>query len=150
MRCLVETKGADEALVIVSRRVPQAFLCLLTALRFHGLTTQAPFEVWVGIGNKDHVPRLDWPPLRVVRFSGLGLETGIEIHAGKDASMRVTSVVRTVVDCFKFRNKVGLDVAMEAIRQVHQERRASMDELWRCARLFRMANVMRSYLDMLA
>lgn len=142
--------GANEALVIVSRRVPQAFFCLLTALRFHGLTTQAPFEVWIGIGNKDHVPRLEWPSLRVVRFSGVGLGAGIEIHAGKDAPMRVTSVARTVVDCFKFRNKIGLDVAMEALRQVHQERRVTMDELWRYARMFRMANVMRPYLDTLA
>lgn len=140
----------DEALVVVAKRAPNTFFCLLTALRFHGLTTQAPFEVWIGIGNKDRAPRLDWPSLRVVRYSGMGLEAGIETHQGSDASMRVSGVARTVVDCFKFRNKIGLDVALEALRQVHHERRVSVDELWRYGRMFRVAKVMRPYLEALA
>jgi predicted transcriptional regulator of viral defense system len=137
----------DEALEIVAQRAPQAFFCLLTALRFHALTTQAPSEVWIGIGTRDRVPRLDWPQLQAVRYSGIALETGIEAHDRGRVALRVTSVARTVVDCFKFRNRIGLDLALESLRETVRERRASIDEVWRQARLLRMANVMRPYLE---
>ncbi|GAB2612247.1 type IV toxin-antitoxin system AbiEi family antitoxin domain-containing protein [Novilysobacter erysipheiresistens] len=142
--------ASDEALVIVARRAPQAIFCLLTALRFHGLTTQAPFEIWLGIGHKDRAPHLDWPPLRVVRFSGTSLVAGVETREVDDVPIRVTGVARTVADCFKFRNKIGVDVAMEALREVRRSKQASMDDLWHFAQVCRVAKVMRPYLEALS
>lgn len=134
----------------VARRHPQAIVCLLSALRVHGLTTQSPFELWVAIPNKSRAPRIDYPPLRVVRFSGVGLTDGIEEHAIDGVVVRVTSVARTVADCFKFRNKIGLDVALEALREAWAARRVTMDDLWRYAVQCRVANVMRPYLESLS
>jgi predicted transcriptional regulator of viral defense system len=135
------------ALVAVAKRVPRALFCLLTALRFHELTTQAPFEVWIAIGNKDHPPRIDYPPLRTVRFSKPALEAGVQTYRAEGTSLRVTSVAKTVTDCFKFRNKVGLDVAIEALREARRAKKASADDLWRFAKINRVANVMRPYLE---
>lgn len=137
------------ALAEVARKHPQAIVCLLSALRFHDLTTQSPFEVWLAIPNKARAPKMDYPPLRVVRFSGSALSEGVEKHVIDGVPVRVTNVARTVADCFKFRNKVGLDVALEALQEVWHAKRVSMDELWRCAALCRMANVMRPYLESL-
>lgn len=137
----------DEALVVVAQRKPEGFFCLLTALRFHNLTTQAPGAIWLGLGPGQHVPKLDWPALRVVRYSGAGLTAGIETHVRDGIPLRVTSVARTVVDCFKFRNKIGLDIALEALEQARRERLARNDEIWRLATALRMANVMRPYME---
>lgn len=142
--------GADDGILIAATRAPNAIFCLLTALRIHGITTQAPFELWIGIGNKDRAPRLEWPPLRVVRFTGESLEAGVEVHDVAGVPVRVTGVARTVVDCFKFRNKIGLDVAIEALRDAHTGKKTSMNELWHYATLLRVANVMRPYLAALA
>lgn len=133
----------------VARRHPQAVVCLLSALRLHGLTTQSPFELWLAIPNKSRAPKIDYPPLRIVRFSGVGLTDGVEEHRIDGVAVRVTSVARTVADCFKFRNKIGLDVALEALREALAERRVTMDELWRCAIQCRVANVMRPYMESL-
>lgn len=142
--------GEHSALVAVAKRAPGVVFCLLTALRIHDLTTQAPFEVWIAIGNKDHPPRLDYPPLRTVRFSVAALAAGVETHRVDGAEVRVTSVAKTVADCFKFRNKIGLDVALEALREARRARKASADELWRYARINRVTNVMRPYLEAVA
>ncbi len=142
--------GADEGILVVAERMPEARLCLLTALRLHGLTTQAPFEVWVAIGNKDRPPRLDWPPLRVVRFSGEALTAGLETRTMGSKQVRVTTVAKTVADCFKFRNLVGLDVAIEALRESLRTRAASVDELWKYAAICRVTMIMRPYLEALA
>lgn len=142
--------GEHGALVAVAKRTPGVLFCLLTALRFHELTTQAPFEVWIAIGNKEHPPRLDYPPLRTVRFSEAALAAGVETHKVDGTQVRVTSVAKTVADCFKFRNKIGLDVALEALREARRTKKASVDELWQYAKLNRVANVMRPYLEALA
>jgi len=142
--------GEHGALVTVAKRVPEALFCLLTALRLHELTTQAPFEVWIAIGNKDHPPRMDYPSLRTVRFSKIALEEGVEIKRVDGTKVRVTSVPKTVTDCFKFRNKVGLDVALEALREARRTKKASADDLWRFAKINRVANVMRPYLEAVA
>ena len=134
----------------VARKHPQAIVCLLSALRAHGLTTQSPFELWVAIPNKSRAPRIDYPPLRVFRFSGVGLTDGVEEHLIDGVVVRVTSVARTVADCFKFRNKIGLDVALEALREAWAARRVTMDELWRYAVQCRVANVMRPYMESLS
>ena len=137
------------ALAEVARKHPQAIVCLLSALRFHDLTTQSPFEVWLAIPNKARAPKMDYPPLRIVRFSGAALTHGLEDHVVDGVPVRVTSVARTVADCFKFRNKIGLDVALEALQEAWRTRRVSMDELWRYATLCRVANVMRPYMESL-
>jgi len=134
----------------VARKHPHAIVCLLSALRFHDLTTQSPFEVWLAIPNKARAPKMDYPPLRIVRFSGEALTVGVEEHVIDGVPVRVTSVARTVADCFKFRNKIGLDVALEALQEAWRAKRVSMDELWRYATLCRVANVMRPYMESLA
>jgi predicted transcriptional regulator of viral defense system len=142
--------GEHQSLVEACKRVPHGVVCLLSALRFHRLTTQAPFEVWLGINDKAWRPRVDYPPLRIVRFSGPGLTTGIEEHVIQGVTVRVTNPARTVVDCFKYRNKIGLDVALEALRDCRRQKKATMDELYRVAQSRRMANVMRPYLEAMA
>lgn len=137
----------NSALVAVAKRAPGVVFCLLTALRFHELTTQSPFEVWIAIANKDHPPRLDYPPLRTVRFSEASLRHGVEVKRVEGVPLRITSPAKTVADCFKFRTKVGLDVALEALREVLRDRKATVDDLWRCAEVNRVANVMRPYLE---
>lgn len=146
---MVQADG-DEGVLVVAERIPDVRLCLLTALRLHGLTTQAPFEVWIAIGNKDRAPRLDWPSLRVVRFSGEALAAGLESRRIGGRQVRVTNVAKTVADCFKFRNLVGLDVAIEALRDALRARATTVDELWKYARICRVAKLMRPYLEALA
>ena len=142
--------GEHGALVTVAKRAPGVVFCLLTALRIHDLTTQAPFEVWIAIGNKAHPPRLDYPPLRTMRFGDSALAAGVETRKIDGMAVRVTSVAKTVADCFKFRNKIGLDVALEALREARRTKMASADELWRFAKVNRVANVMRPYLEAVA
>ncbi len=142
--------SAHGSLAEVARRVPKGVVCLLSALRFHGLTTQAPFEVWLAIENKAIAPKLDYPPLRIVRFSGAALTEGVEEHLVDGVTIRVTGVAKTVADCFKYRNKIGLDVALEALREAWQDKRMNSDDLWRYSKVCRVANVIRPYLDSLA
>ena len=145
------------ALAEVACRHPRAVVCLLSALRFHELTTQAPFEVWLAIPSKARPPRLDDPPLRIVRFSEPALIEGVEEHRIDGVPVRITGVARTVADCFKYRHKIGLDVALEALKEVlrvpggqgGRADRVSIDELWRYAELDRVAKVMRPYLECL-
>ena len=138
---------SETELITVAARAPRVVFCLLTALRLHELTTQAPSEVWIAIGNKDHPPRLDHPPLRVIRFSEESLGAGVEVMRRDGVPIRVTNVAKTLADCFKFRSRIGLDVALEALREARARRRFSQDELWRYARINRVANVMRPYLE---
>ena len=128
---------------------PSVLVCLLSALQFHGLTTQSPFEIWVAIANKARPPKMDYPPLRIVRFSGDALTAEVEEHQVDGVTVRVTSVAKTVADCFKYRNKIGLDVALEALREAWHAKRVKMDDLWHCAQVCRVANVMRPYLEAL-
>lgn len=134
----------------VARQVPNSRICLLSALQFHGLTSQAPFEVWVAIHPKARRPKLDWPPVRIVRFSGAALLDGAESHRLDGVEVLVYGPAKTVADCFKYRNKIGIDVALEALRSAWKERRVSMDDLWHFARVCRVGRVMRPYLESLA
>ncbi len=142
--------GEHGALVTVAQRASNVVFCLLTALRIHELTTQAPFEVWIAIGNKAHAPRMDYPTLRTMRFSDSSLAAGVETRKIDGVTVRVTSVAKTVADCFKFRNKIGLDVALEALREARRAKKASAEELWRYAKVNRVTNVMRPYLEAVA
>ncbi len=146
------TDGAwteNHSLAEVCKYVPHGVICLPSALAFHNLTTQNPSRVWVAISPKKHRPRLDYPPLRVVRFSGAALTEGVETHTIEGVPVRVYNPAKTVADCFKYRNKIGLDVALEALRDCWRERRATMDGLLRYAKVCRVANVMRPYLESL-
>ena len=148
---------AHHALALAARRVPGGVICLLSALRVHNLGTQNPFEVWLAVGIKAHKPRLDYPPLRVVRFSVLALEIGIEVRTIEGAAVRLTNPARTVVDCFRYRHKIGLEVALEALREALRPQSApngaplpalcSRDEIWNFAKQLRAARVMRPYLE---
>lgn len=134
----------------VAKRVPRGIVCLLTALRFHGIGTQDPREVWLAVDRRAGVPRIDVAPVRVVRLSGAALTTGIDEHEVEGVAVRVTSPARTVVDCFRFRNKIGVDVAVEALRDYRRLRKGTVDELWRQADQLRMTRVMRPYWDAIA
>jgi predicted transcriptional regulator of viral defense system len=139
-----------QSLAEACKRVPHGVACLLSALRFHGLTTQAPFEVWLAIGAKARQPKVVYPPLRVVRFGAQALTSAIEKHRIGGVEVRVTTPARTVVDCFKYRNKIGVDVALEALRDFRRQKKGTMDELYRTAQDRHMATVMRPYLESLA
>jgi predicted transcriptional regulator of viral defense system len=135
------------SLQLVAGRSPRVLLCLLTALRLHGLTTQSPSEVWIALGNKDHVPRLDHPPIRAIRFSPESLIAGVEELSVNGTLFRVTSVAKTVADCFKYRSKVGLDVALEALKEARHTQKASTQDLWTYAQINRVGDIMRPYLE---
>jgi predicted transcriptional regulator of viral defense system len=152
-RGLYSLPGADvsehHALVAASQRVPQGIVCLLSALRFHGLTTQQPFEVWMAIEPKARRPVVDHPPLRIVRFARSALIDGVEVHEVEGVKVRVTDPARTVADCFCYRNKIGIDVAVEALRDYRRQKMGSLDALVQAARERRVAKVMRPYLEAL-
>ncbi len=152
-RGLYTARGAKptehHSLAQASKRVPKGVVCLLSALRFHDLTTQSPFEVWLAIGEKARLPKLDNPPLRIVRFSQKTLIYGVQEHSIEGIAVRVYSPAKTVADCFRYRNKIGLDVALEALRECKRKRRATTDDIWKAAKACRVANVMRPYLESL-
>jgi predicted transcriptional regulator of viral defense system len=130
-------------------RVPHGVVCLLSALRFHDLTTQSPYEVWMAIDVKARRPKEEIIPLRIVRFSGEALTAGVEGHEVEGMGVKVYCPAKTVADCFKYRNKIGLDVALEALRDCWRKRAATADELWHYAEVCRVARVMRPYLESL-
>jgi predicted transcriptional regulator of viral defense system len=137
------------SLVEAAKRVPHGVICLLSALRFHDLTTQSPHEVWMAIGQKARSPKLDSSRLRIARFSPDSLRYGVVKHHVEGVDVPVFTPAKTVADCFKFRNKIGLDIALEALRETFRKKKASMDELWKAAKVCRVANVMRPYLESL-
>lgn len=139
-----------QSLAEIAKRVPNSVVCLLSALSFHGLTTQNPSQIWIALGEKARYPELDAWSVRVFRFSGTALEYGIEKHEIDGVPVRVYSPAKTVADCFKYRNKIGLDVALEALRDCWQQRKATMNELLEAAQACRVGKVMRPYLESLA
>ncbi len=152
-RGLYARHGAElsehHSLVQVARRVPNAAICLLSALRFHELTTQNPHEVWIAIGQKDRKPALEYPALKVLHYGHGRFDLGLEEHQLEGTRLRVYSVARTVVDLFVYRNKIGLDVALEALKEGWRSRRFTLAEVNRIAGLCRMEKVMKPYLESL-
>jgi predicted transcriptional regulator of viral defense system len=138
-----------ESLSMVAAKVPKAVFCLLTALQFHELTTQLPRRVWIAMPRGSHLPRIDYPPLTMVQFGGESYREGVEVHQRDQTTLRVYSVAKTIVDCFKCRNTIGLDVALEALKQARSQSRVEIDQLWHFAKICRVANVMRPYLEAL-
>ena len=153
-RGLYVPKGAaiteHHTLVEAAARVPHGIVCLLTALRFHELGTQNPHEVWLAVDRKARKPIVDWPPIHIVRFSGEALTFGVETRQLERVPVKITSRERTVADCFKYRNKIGLDVPLEALREYLRSKKRSVDDLVRAARVCRVARVMRPYLESMA
>ena len=148
---LPDSPGSEhESLVTVATKVPQAVICLLSALQFHGLTTQLPRQVWIAMPRGSHTPRIAYPPIKMVQFSGDAYAGGIETHNCDQVPLRIYSVAKTVADCFKHRNRIGLDVALEALKDARAQGKVGADELWRLAKVCRVANVMRPYLEALA
>jgi len=137
------------SLALACKRIPEGVVCLLSALRFHGLATQSPHQVWLAVGKRHPFSGEQAAGMRIVRFSGEAFASGIENHGIEGVTVKVYNPAKTVVDCFKYRNKIGLDVALEALRDGWRQRRATMDELWRYAEVCRMTNVMRPYLESL-
>ena len=148
---LPDTFGSEnEGLTTIAAKVPQAVICLLSALQFHGLTTQLPRQVWIAMPRGSHTPRIDHPPIRMVQFTGEAYSEGVDIHYQDQVPLRVYNVAKTIADCFKHRNKIGLDVALEALKDAREQKKVSADDLWRYAKVCRVANVMRPYLEALA
>jgi len=137
------------SLAEIAKRVPHAVVCLLSALAFHELTTQLPSRIWIAIENKKWKPRIEYPSIELIRMSGKAYQFGIEMHDIEGVPVMVYSPAKTVADCYKFRNKIGLDVALEALRDTWQQQKATMDELWIAAKVCRVAKVMRPYLESL-
>ena len=142
------TEHRDLAEVVA--RVPSGVVCLLSALRFHEIGSQDPKAVWLAIGNKAWAPREEGVPLEIVRFSPLALREGVGAHRLEGVTARVTTPARTVADCFKFRRRIGLDVALEALRDVWRERRCTSEELMAAARVCRVTGVLGTSLDAIA
>ncbi len=135
------------SLAEVAKRVPSAVICLISALEFHHLTTQIAHDVWIAIENKKWEPTFEYPPLEIVRLTGRAFTFGVEEHEVDRIPVKIYNPAKTVADCFKFRNKVGLDVALEALRETWRTRKVTMDDLWEAAKVCRVANVMRPYLE---
>ncbi|MEZ4615353.1 MAG: type IV toxin-antitoxin system AbiEi family antitoxin domain-containing protein [Caldilineaceae bacterium] len=135
------------SLAEVCKRVPHGVVCLLSALRFHNLGTQNPHAVWLAIDHKARRPQLDYPPLTIVHFSGAALSEGIEQHQIEGVTVSVYNKAKTVADCFKYRNKIGLDIGLEALRECLTTRQSTYQELWQYAKICRVSNVMRPYLE---
>jgi predicted transcriptional regulator of viral defense system len=148
--CLPDVEFSEShSFAEASKQIPKGVICLLSALSFHGFTTQNPFEVWMAIDFKARKPKNTGTPVRFVRFSGQALEAGITKHQVYDIEVKVYSSAKTVADCFKYRNKIGLDVALEALREGWREKRFTMDELWKYAKICRVTNIIRPYLESL-
>ena len=139
-----------ETLAMVASAVPGGIICLLSALRLHEIGTQAPHEVWLALDRKARKPARLSARVRIVRFSGAMLTYGVETRPILGVHVRVTSPARTIVDCFRYRRKLGIDVALEALRDAVRSRTATTDEIMRAAEVCRARTVMRAYLEALA
>lgn len=137
------------ALVVAARAVPRGVICLLSALGFHGVGTQLPADIWIAIERRARAPATRQLSLKVVRFSGAAFTEGVESHRIEGETVRVYSVAKTLADLFKHRNKVGLDVVLEALREAWRERKFTMEALDRTARVCRVERVIRPYLEAL-
>lgn len=145
---LADTEWSEShSLAEAARAVPHGVVCLLSALQFHGLTTQLPHEVWMLIGHKKWAPKNPAVSLRIIRATGEALTAGVERHNIEQVDVPTTNPAKTVADCFKYRSQVGLDVAIEALRDCIRARRATVDDLWRFAAIDRVQNVMRPYIE---
>jgi predicted transcriptional regulator of viral defense system len=138
---------SNQDLITVSLRIPHGVVCLISALAFHDITSQVPHEVYIAVERVSRPPKVDYPPVRVFRFTGEAFKSGIESHNTEGVSLRVYSAEKTIADCFKYRNKLGLDTAIEALRLYRERKRFKVDDLMRFARVCRVENVIRPYVE---
>lgn len=143
-----ETDSAD-SWVLATRAMSEGVLCLLSALAFHQLGTQMPTDVWIALPKSAYRPKVDYPPVWYVHFSGDAFSTGIEEHQRQGGKVRVYSVAKTLADCFKFRNQIGLDVAIEALKDAWLQRRVSINDLMSMAKICRVESVIKPYIETL-
>ncbi len=134
----------------IAKRVPRGVICLISALRFHDFTTQLSHQIWVAIDVKAKAPKINEIAARIVRFSGDALKQGLEAHDIDGVKVRIYSPAKTVADCFKYRNKIGLDVALEALRECLRKRLATRDDIFKFAKICRVTNIIRPYLESLS
>jgi len=139
--------SSHRSLVEIAKTTPRGTICLLSALRYHGLTTQAPSEVWLAIGVHGWKPKNTSFPVRIAYFSGAALTEGVETHKIDGVPVRIYSAAKTVADCFKFRHKIGPEVAVEALKDYIKRNRRGSDLLWHFAKVCRVANVIRPYME---
>jgi predicted transcriptional regulator of viral defense system len=141
--------GENETIATVVARVPLATVCLLTALRVYDLGSTAPRRVWIALDRKARRPKIKRLPVQIVWFSGAMLSHGVETREMEGVLVRITSPARTVVDCFRYRNKVGLDVALEALRGLLTQRQSTVEDIVRAAEVCRVRSVIMPYLEAL-
>lgn len=132
---------------LIGKRLPKGVICLTSALRFHGIGTQLPRNIWLALEKGSAQPRLSYPPISVVRLSGASFSEGIDEHTIEGVVVRIYNPAKSVADCFKFRNRLGLEAAIEAIKECLQERKATSDEIYHYAKICRVWNVMKPYLE---
>lgn len=137
----------NSSLAEIAKRLPHAVVCLISALSYHGLTTQIPHELWLTIPRGSWRPDVEYPPLNLTYVSGPAYAYGVQEHVINGVTVKIYSPAKTVADCFKFRNKVGLDVAIEALREAWRSRKVTMDELVEAAGIDRVSKIMRPYLE---
>ena len=131
----------------VSKRVPNGVICLISALRFYNLTTQIPFEIWIAIEKNRWKPQVNYPPLQVIHLSGAGFHEGIVHHSIDGVKSPIYNIPKTVVDCFKFRSKIGLDVALEALKEALHHKYTTRDQIWRLSKACHISSVIKPYLE---
>ena len=131
----------------VAKRIPNGVICLLSALQFYDIGNQSPFEVWTAIDRKSRNPQVDFPPVRIFRFSNQALSQGIETHKVEGVDVKIYCPAKTIADCFKYRNKIGLEIAIEALKDCHQKKLFTNDQLWNYAEICRVTKVMKPYLE---
>ncbi|MBC8391861.1 MAG: type IV toxin-antitoxin system AbiEi family antitoxin domain-containing protein [Deltaproteobacteria bacterium] len=139
--------SANIGLAQAAKWIPHGVVCLVSALQFHNVGTQSPHEIWIAIDRDIRRPRIDYPPLRIMRFSGQAFTEGVEQHKIEGVVVKVFSIAKTVADCFKYRNKIGLDVAIEALRDCRQNKKCTNDELWQYANICRVAKIIKPYME---
>ena len=127
--------------------VPKGIVCLISALQFHGLTLQMPSIVWMAIARTAWRPTISYPPVRFVRFSGWAMTEGVKLYSIQSRDVPITNPARTIVDCFRYRNKIGLDIAMEGLREGIRHRKCTADELWLYGKQARVWTIMRPYVE---
>jgi len=133
----------------ISKRVPHGVICLISALHFHNLSTQIPFEIWIALEKGRGNPQISYPPLQTVHLSGAGFHQGIVHHTISGVTVPIYNIPKTVIDCFKFRNKIGLDVALESLREALRHKHTTRDQLWKMAKACRMSSVIKPYLEIM-
>jgi predicted transcriptional regulator of viral defense system len=134
-------------LVSITVRIPKGVVCLISALAFHEITTQVPHQVYIAIDRYSRPPKIDFPPIRVFRFTGEAYEGGVETHEIEGVQVSVYCPEKTIADCFKYRNKIGFDVALEALKLYRERIGFKVDDLMHFARVCRVEKVMRPYLE---